>query len=243
MLLKISDILVDHDNNVSRDAFSPEICEELAASIEQHGMLHPVLCRPIEHEQYKYQLVVGYRRMIAVSAILGWVEIESSVREMTDQQAKIFNIIENNEREGLTFWEECSMLERTFDPDTADLEIARALGVSRGWVRNRWSLFKMPDEIIAHVEAGLLSASQVNMLITKSDEEKKATAALIIKGHEEGMTTQEIGERYAGRKGVRAKKDVQAMMTKLMAQERMSEMQCLRWAIGEINETLLWELL
>ena len=243
MIIKISEILVDHANNVSRDAFNAEACEELAACIEANGMIQPVLVRPIDHEHYLYELVVGYRRIVACGTILGHTEIDCSVRSLTDEQAKLLNIKENLEREGLSFWEECHMLKRAFDPELSDLQIAKLVSKSRGWVRNRWPLWKMPDDVIAHVEAGYLSAADVNTLISKTTEEQSVTAARIVKGKEEGFTTQELAEKYSGRKAIRTKKVIQQMMTSLMEQDKLKEMHVLRWALGEIDETLLWVMI
>lgn len=243
MKIPVKDILVDHANNVSRDEFSPDSCQNLAAAIDQHGLIHPVLVRPIEHGHYKYQLVVGYRRMVACATVLGHEEIECYVRDVKEYDAKVLNIVENLERDNPEYWEECCMLNRTFDPDVSDLTIARRINKSRGWVRNRWQVWRLPDEVIAQVEAGLLSAVDVNMLLAKTPEEQMATAALIIRGKQEGQTSQELAERYSSRKAIRPKKQVQAMMTTLMEMDKMESMHVLRWALGEISETLLLELI
>jgi ParB family chromosome partitioning protein len=243
VLIKIADILVKHENNVSRDDFTPETCQELAATIEKQGLLQNLVVRRIEDEQYKYQLVCGYRRMTAIG-ILAWTEVDCNVGEMTEEEGKICNIVENMERLDLTYWEQCSMLNRTFDSEMSDLEISRVLvGRSRGWVRNRWALWKLPDEVIKYVELGFFSAADVNMLLSKTEEEQKATAALMMQGKEEGMTTQELAEKYSGRKAIRPKKQVHAMMTILMEKEKMEHVHCLRWALGEISDTLLLEMI
>jgi len=239
MKIKLSEILVKHENNVSRDDFAPEVCEELAASLDKHGLLQPILVRMIDGG---YQLVCGYRRITA-AGILGWEEIECNVRNMTEREAKICNMIENNDRLDLTYWEECSMLKRTFDPEETDLEISRILGKSRGWVRNRWAIWKLAPEIAQYVELGHFSAADVNMLLAKSEEEQKATAALMMQGKEQGLTTQELAEKYSGRKAIRPKKQIHAMMTTLMEKEKMEHVHCLRWALGEISDTLLLEML
>ena len=240
MKIKIADILVKQENNVSRDDLTPETCEELAESLGKHGLLMPVLV--MEIEEGGYQLVCGYRR-IAAAGILGWEEIEVTVRNMTEREAKICNMIENNDRLGLTYWQECSMLYKTFDPEETDLEISRIMGKSRGWVRNRWALWKLPEEVIHYVELGYFSAADVNMLLSKTEEEQKATATLMMQGKEQGLTTQELAEKYSGRKAIRPKKQVHAMMTTFMEREQMGYVHCLRWALGEISDTLLLEML
>jgi len=244
MKIPVANILVDHSKNVSRDEFSPDSCAELAASIATHGLIHPLVVRPIEHETvYAYQLVVGYRRMVACATILGHTEVECHVREVDEHKSKVLNIVENLERENPEYWEQCRMLYRAYDPDISDLVISREIGKSRGWVRNRWQVWRLPEEVIAQVEAGYLSAADVNMLLSKTEAEQKATAALIVQGKQEGMTTQEMAEKYSNRKAIRPKKQVQALMTRLMEIDMMQHVHVLRWALGEISETLLMTLI
>lgn len=243
MKIPIDRILIDHSLNVSRGCLpvSRESCEGLASSIDQHGMFTPVCVRLIsDRPDYDYQLILGYRRVVA-HGILGSKEIECFVREKdcTESKSKKLNVIENLLRLNPPYWEECCGLRDAFDPEDGDTKIARELNASRTWVRNRWLVWKMPPDVIAQVEAGLLSAAQVSLLIHKSYEEQQAAAARIRRGVEEGETTQQMEAALSNRRSVKPKKQVQAMMTQLMADGYEKEMHTLRWAIGEITDTQL----
>lgn len=247
MKIPLDKIKVDHSLNVSRKAtpVTAEGCEGLARTIEQYGMFTPVCVKPIEHDAvYDYQLVCGYRRYVA-HTILGRDEIECFVREedCNADQARKLNVLENLQRDNPEYWDQCCALREAYDPDTGDTQIAKELGKSRSWVRARWLVWRLPPDVIAQVEAGLLSVSHVTMLIHKSPEEQQAAAARILKGIEAGETKQQLEGDLTRRRSVRVKKELQAMMTKLMETERMDLVNTLRWAAGEISETQLMELI
>lgn len=244
MKIPIEKILIDHSRNVSRQELTLESCQELAISIDQYGLIQPVTVKPIEHPDYDYQLVVGYRRMLAVGTILRHAEIDCFVHEGVDEQrAKVLNVIENLHRENPGYWEQCCALRDTFDPELGATAISKALGKSRPWVRARWLVWKFPPDIIAQVQAGLLKASDVTLLIHKSPEERQAAAERILRGKEEGETTQHMQTELSNRRVVRAKRELHAMMVTLMEKDKMKEMHTLRWAAGEITDSQLLGLI
>jgi ParB/RepB/Spo0J family partition protein len=247
MKIPTKDIWVVWDDNTARVDFDheewAEDCKGLAETIAETGQLQPVAVISITHPDYKYKLVFGYRRMFAIRHILEYTEVNAEVLDMSEEEAKLANVIENLDRKDLSYWESCVALKRTFPPDTGHYKIAAAVGKSHGWAYHRWGVWKLPQECIDQVEAGRLTAADVNVLMGKQKAEQVATANAIIEAKQRGMTTTEIGEKLCGRKGVRAKKDVQRMMSKFMEKERMDLVHALRWSIGEINETQLEELL
>lgn len=244
MKIPIDSILVEQKRNVSREEFTPDSCAELAANIGQLGLIEPLIVKEIDHPDYDYQLVIGYRRYIACSVILGWTEVEVLVRASeSEHHDKLLNIAENLMRENPSYWGWCCALRDTFDPDTGDTAISKALNKSRSWVRARWLVWRLPEDVIAQVEAGLLSAADVTLLIHKSPEEQAAAAKRLLDGKAEGQTTQQMQTELSNRRTVRAKKEVQAMMTTLMERDNMNGVHCLRWTVGEITDTQLLELL
>ena len=243
MKIPIDSILVDQSNNVSREAFTPESCAELAANIKNLGLIEPLIVKEIEHLEFDYQLVVGYRRYTACAAVLGFSEIEVLVRPSeSEHHDKMLNIAENLMRENPSYWGWCCALKNTFEPSMGDSAIAKALGKSRSWVRSRWLIWRLPEDVIAQVEAGFLSAADISLLIHKSPEEQQAAADRILAGKEAGETTQSMQGELSNRRSVRPKKECQAMMTQLMAIEREDLMHVLRWALGEITDTQLMGL-
>jgi len=244
MKIAVADIMVDHKLNVSRDPITAESCQVLATAIEQRGQISPVMVTPIEHADFKYKLVCGYRRMVAIGGILGHNEVEAVVREgVSNQEGRMLNTIENLERLDLDYWGWCKALRRAFSKSVTESEIARALNRSRTWVRARWLVWNLPEEVLAQVEQGLLTATDVGLLIQKSPEEQMAAAAKLRAGKEAGETTNPMLGQFSRRKTIRAKRDIQKMMTELLALERHNEMHALRFALGEISDSQLLELL
>src|SRR5690606_7993359 len=85
-----------------RREFSEEQLEELAASIREHGILHPVVVRPRDEG---YELVVGERRYRACR-LLGWERIPAVVRDLPDSEVAAIALIENLQRADISFFEE-----------------------------------------------------------------------------------------------------------------------------------------
>ncbi len=244
MQIPCSEIWADQSNNKSREMFAPESCHSLAATIQEQGLLQPVVVVPIEHPSYKYRLVFGYRRFVAVSVVLAQKHIEAIVRtDLDEQQIDLANAIENIERQDLSFYEECVCLKNVFDAEMSQTDIGKALKKSRTWVRNRWLLWKLPEDVIQQVRVGLLGAAEVALLIQQTPEEMAEAAAKLLKGKDAGESTASMEREVSGRRGVRAKKDVQRVMTILLEKGREAEMHTLRFACGEISDQQLFEYL
>ena len=245
MKIPIADILIDHDLNVSRDPLTASDCQDLAVEIDEDGLITPVLVRPIDHPEYKYKLVAGYRRMIAVGSILGHYDVEAYVRGDIngDEEAKRINLSENLNRNDLSYWEQCNGIRRAFEAGTPEVTIVNALRRSRTWVRCRWLVWKMPQEVIDQVQEGLLSVTQVGLLIHKSYDEQADAALKMRKGTEEGETTNSMLHKFSNRKSKPNTKAVQATMTRLMDLGKMDGVHYLRYTLGEISDTQLYELI
>lgn len=244
MIIPVSDILIDYASNKSRPNLKVQGCEELAASIGLQGLLEPVTVRRIGHEQFKYKLVRGYRRTMSCVQILGMDSLDCNIDENTTEENEgIKNLIENFQRKDLDFWEACCALKAEFPEDMTAGKIAKKIGMDRGWVRNRWSVWKFPQDVIEQVEAGMLSPAQVNLMIAKTPEEQSAASALLIAGKEAGETTESMARRISGRRTTRKKKEVQGVMTELLSRGLIGHAHCLRYSIGEITDTQLYGLL
>jgi ParB family chromosome partitioning protein len=247
MKIPFDDILIDWDSNNSRVGFDEdewrEECSGLADTIQDRGQLQPVVVVAIEHEQYKYKLVFGYRRSFAMLHILGMVNIEAYITDKEYEEDPLDNLIENLARKDLTYWDSCVALKRTFPPEWSHRQVAKAVGKSHGWAYHRWGVWKLPQEVIDQVEAGCLTAADVNLIMSKTEAEQTAAAKAIQEAKEKGLTNREIGQQLINRKTLRPKKEIQKKMTWLLANDRTDCMHCLRWAIGEINDPQLEELL
>ncbi|MBR2338425.1 MAG: ParB/RepB/Spo0J family partition protein [Clostridia bacterium] len=158
-----------------RKQFDDAALGELAASIAQHGVLQPLLVRPLSNGAY--QLVAGERRWRA-SRMAGLSEVPVVVREMTDREAAEIALIENLQRQDLNPIEEADgyriLMERY---DLTQEEIAKAVNKSRPAVANALRLLQLPNELAALVKDGSLSAGHARALLSFETAEERDAAA------------------------------------------------------------------
>ncbi len=167
VFLKISEI--EPNREQPRKDFNEEALRELADSIATHGVLQPLLVRPIAGGGY--QLVAGERRWRA-SRMAGLSEVPVVIREMTDSEMTQLALIENLQREDLNSVEEAlgyKSLMETYNL-TQD-EVARAVGKSRPAVANAMRLLNLPNEVLDMLKDGEISAGHARALLGITDEE------------------------------------------------------------------------
>ncbi len=167
VFLKISEI--EPNREQPRKDFNEEALRELADSIATHGVLQPLLVRPIAGGGY--QLVAGERRWRA-SRMAGLSEVPVVIREMTDSEMTQLALIENLQREDLNSVEEAlgyKSLMETYNL-TQD-EVARAVGKSRPAVANAMRLLNLPNEVLDMLKDGEISAGHARALLGIIDEE------------------------------------------------------------------------
>jgi len=119
--------------------------EELAASIREHGILQPILVRPLGNNEF--QLIAGERRWRASQAA-GMATIPALVEEIDDDTALEISIIENLQREDISPLDEAAMFERMVSEHGYSIrKLADKLGKDKGYVENRLRLADAPDEV------------------------------------------------------------------------------------------------
>ncbi len=164
-----------------RQVFEPEALAELAAAITSHGIVEPLIVRPIADG--RYELIAGERRLRA-SRLANLEQVPVVVRELDDRGALEVSLVENLLRENLNAVEEGNgfrRLNREFGL-THD-EIATRIGKSRAYVSNMIRLTELPSAILEMVNAGRLTAGQVRPLLTiESADEQIEHARLIAEG-------------------------------------------------------------
>lgn len=162
-----------------RKQFDDEALAELSASISQHGVLQPLLVRPVAGGSY--QLVAGERRWRA-SRMAGLTEVPVVIREMSDKEAAELALIENLQREDLNPMEE-AMGYRTL-METYGLtqeETAKSVNKSRPAVANALRLLGLSEPVRAMVEDGRLSAGHARALVTLGARQQQAAAETVVK--------------------------------------------------------------
>ncbi|HET9084264.1 MAG TPA: ParB/RepB/Spo0J family partition protein [Candidatus Limnocylindrales bacterium] len=128
-----------------RLAFNQETLDELAASIREHGVLQPILVRPLG--QNTYQLIAGERRWRA-SKQAGLETIPALIEDIDDDTALEISIIENLQREDISPLDEAAMYDRMVTEHGYSIrKLADKLGKDKGYVENRLRLADAPDEV------------------------------------------------------------------------------------------------
>ena len=171
--LNIADISPDREQ--PRKSFDDEALAELAASIEKHGVLQPIVVRPVPTGGYK--IVAGERRWRA-ARLAGLKEMPAIVKEITDAEAMELALIENLQREDLDPVEEALGYRQLMDRCSYTQETAaKTLGKSRSAVANSLRILKLPAEAIEMLRSGSLSAGHAKAILSLEDVAAQLEAA------------------------------------------------------------------
>lgn len=171
--LPIAEIQPNRDQ--PRKEFDEAALSELSASIAQHGVIQPLLVRPMAGGGY--QIVAGERRFRA-SRMAGLTEVPAVIREMTDRQASELALIENLQREDLNPMEEALGYHTLMQSyDLTQEETAKIVNKSRPAVANALRLLNLPEEIAAMVASGVLSAGHARAVLSFDSAEKQVEIA------------------------------------------------------------------
>ena len=174
-LVNINDI--EPNREQPRKFFDEEALKELADSIAMHGVIQPLLVRPLSDGGY--QLIAGERRWRA-SRMAGLSQVPVVVKEMTDEEAMELALIENLQREDLNPIEEAEGFKLLMDTYSFTQEqAAERVGKSRPAVANALRLLSLPEAVLDMVKQGIISSGHARTLIPLTDEK------LIIKLAEE----------------------------------------------------------
>lgn len=132
--------------------------DALVSSIKEHGLLQPILIRPISHG---FEIVAGHRRFHACKS-LRWRHIPCKIREMSDKQAYEIQLTENIQRKTMEPIEEAEAFRRyVIDFGWGGVsELAKKIGMSEVYVSHRIQLLKLPDDIKEQIFNNRLNVSQ-----------------------------------------------------------------------------------
>ena len=176
--LRIMEIEPNHDQ--PRKDFDEKALSELAESIEQHGILQPLVVRPLASGSY--QLVAGERRWRA-ARIAGLTEVPVIIKELTDEEVIEIAMIENLQREDLNPLEEALGYRYMMDElKITQEQAAEKVGKSRPAVANALRLLKLTDEVQNMVKNNLISPGHARALLGFDNENMIIeTAKMIVK--------------------------------------------------------------
>lgn len=157
-----------------RKEFAPEALAELAASIREHGVVQPVLVRPVDGG---YELVAGERRWRAARAA-GLERIPAVVRDISPAKAMEIALIENLQREDLNPVEQAEAYRTLLEEHgLSHEELARRLGKSRPQITNTLRLLQLPRPVQALVASGALSVGHAKVLLGVEDPQRQEQLA------------------------------------------------------------------
>jgi ParB/RepB/Spo0J family partition protein len=178
-----------------RMVFDEDTLQELAASIREHGVLQPILVRPLGNHQF--QLIAGERRWRA-SKIAGHATIPALVEEIDDDTALEISIIENLQREDLSPLDEASMYDRMIHEHGYSVrKLAQKLGKDKGYLENRLRLADAPPEVRQLVSVRKDTLSHAYELLKVEDPKKRRRLAEQVARGE--LTLVKLREKIEGR--------------------------------------------
>ena len=179
-----------------RIAFNQETLDELAASIREHGVLQPILVRPLGTNTY--QLIAGERRWRA-SKQAGLDTIPALVEEIDDDTALEISIIENLQREDISPLDEAAMYDRMVREHGYSIrKLADKLGKDKGYLENRLRLADAPDEVRELVSLRKDTLSHAYELMKVQDPKKRRRLADQVARGE--LTLIKLREKIEGRR-------------------------------------------
>jgi ParB family chromosome partitioning protein len=186
---------IDPNPEQPRLALDRDALNELAASVREHGVLQPILVRPLPAG--RYQLVAGERRWRAAQ-LAALETIPALVQEINDETALEIAIIENLQREDLSPLDEAAMYQRmTRGYGYSVRKLAQKLGKDKGYVENRLRLADAPPEIRELVSLRKDTVSHAYELLKVEDpRRRKRLAEQVAKGE---LTLVRLKARIEGR--------------------------------------------
>jgi len=148
-----------------RKNFSKESLEELTNSIKEQGVIQPIVVRPSNSSDGKYEIIAGERRWLA-SQNAGLHEVPVVVLNVDDVKSLEFAIVENVQRQDLNSIEEARGYQRLVSEFNYNQEkLSKFIGKSRSYIANSLRLLSLPNEVLMMVEQGSLSAGHARSLI------------------------------------------------------------------------------
>lgn len=172
LFLDINDI--KPNSNQPRKNFSDEKIEELAKSIEVHGIIQPIMVRTAGQG---YEIVAGERRWRAARKA-SLKKVPCIVRELDEEQNMLVSIIENMQREDLNPMEEAEALSQmTTKYGLTQEEVSKSVGKSRPYITNSLRLLKLPSAVREMVVDGELTSGHARAILAVKEEKKQIEMA------------------------------------------------------------------
>ncbi|MGB9803917.1 ParB/RepB/Spo0J family partition protein [Desulfofundulus sp.] len=189
-----------------RQAIDQEKIQELALSIQEHGVVQPIVVRPVSDS--RYEIIAGERRWRACR-VLGLEYIPAIIRDYGDLEASAISLIENVQREDLNPLEEAVAYRRLIDEfGLTQEEIARLVSKSRPFIANMLRLLTLPPEVQDMISAGLITAGHARAILSLNDAAAQIAAAReVVSAGLNVRETEKLIRRFSGQDGSNSKSD------------------------------------
>lgn len=182
-----------------RKEFREDELTELKSSIQENGLLQPLVVRPSPTAPDRYELVAGERRFRSIQS-LGWDDAPVMVRDVDDETLLVLALVENLQREALNPMEEAEGYQLLADRfDLTQEGIAQAVGKDRSTVANTLRLLKLPHSVRQLVGGGELSPGHARALLSLADAVRMADMAR--KCVQEGWSVRETERQVRAGRG------------------------------------------
>lgn len=176
----------------TRNGFDEASLSELAASIASVGLIEPIIVRPdpatAGTEQPRYIVIAGERRLIAAD-MAGLAEVPVIIRDVTAEDAKIVQAIENLQRENLTLADTATGVQDLLQQYKTPSNLAKALGKSASWVSKHLSLAKLKGPVRVAMDAGVTEDAELLFSLETLRKRDSDAFAVQLEGLETGTTT------------------------------------------------------
>ena len=183
--LRLSEI--EPNRNQPRTKFDEDALNELADSIEKHGLIQPIVVRPTSNGVY--QIVAGERRWRACR-IAGLTEVPVVIKELDDQKYFEIALIENLQREDLNAVEEAQGYRTLIDAyGLTQEQVAESVGKSRSAVTNALRLLNLDENALKALENGKITAGHARAMLAADSKE---LAAEMLKAALAGASVREL---------------------------------------------------
>lgn len=178
-----------------RREVDPGALEELKSSIQQAGLLQPVVVRPAPGGS-GFELIAGERRLRACQA-LGWEKIPAVRRDVDDRTVLTLALIENLQRDDLSPVDEARGYERLIaEFELTQQDVAIAVGRDRSTVANALRLLKLPDAVLQMLHDGHLTVGHARALLALDDP--RTVTALAREATAQGLSVRDVEDRVRG---------------------------------------------
>ncbi|MCH4476627.1 nucleoid occlusion protein [Staphylococcus haemolyticus] len=161
-----------------RQVFDSSKIIELAESIDEHGLLQPIVVRPIEENMY--EIIAGERRFRALQS-LHKSQADVIIRHMNDEETAVVALIENIQRENLSAVEEAEAYKKLLEiGGTTQSELAKSLGKSQSFIANKLRLLKLAPKVISRLREDKITERHARAVLSlKEDDQEKLIEQVI----------------------------------------------------------------